>query len=289
MKRAEQKKIAEEAEIKRAREIEVANIEKARDLALSEQQKKIAVAQKTEEEAAALAKANLAKAEAVRAEEQVETARLTEIANRDKAVAVIEAQREAERQAVEIKVAAEAEKAAAEDRAAAIITQADADKQRDMLHAEGVFAVGKAEAEALQLRNTAENSISADAAALRLRLALTNQLKGIVEASTKPLEKVESIRIIDLDGFNPGAGVGRSGDGEGSGAGTADRIVGAALSHRALAPLVDSVLAEVGITEGLGALVAGRSAVLSPTTPATKAIATDVAEVLDRMKAPKKD
>jgi Uncharacterized protein conserved in bacteria len=283
---AEQKRIAEEADIARARAVEVASIEKARDLALSEQDKKIKLAEKTEAEAAATAKANLAKAEAVKAEEQVETARKTEVANRDKAIAVIQAEQEAEQEAVAVRVTAQAEKQAAEDRAAAIVQQAQAEKDRDTLRAEGIKAVGTAEAEALERRNAAENNLSEGAANLRLRLALAKELSSIVAASVKPLEKIDSIRIVDLDGFAPG-GNGAAGS-EGS-AETADRVVNAALRHRAVAPLVDNVMAEVGLLGGLNGLATGKNELLANLTPsvAGKALANDVSEILPAVKGGK--
>jgi uncharacterized membrane protein YqiK len=279
---AEQQRLTEAADIARARAIEVANIEKARDLALSEQDKKIKIAEKTEAEAAATAKANLAKAEAVKAEEQVETARKTEIANRDKAIAVIKAEQEAEQEAVGVRVTAQAEKQAAEDRAAAIVQQAKAEKDRDTLRAEGILAVGTAEAEALERRNAAENNLSEAAANLRLRLALAKELSSIVSASVKPLEKIDSIRIVDLDGFAPGAGNGQAG-GEGS-AETADRVVNAALRHRAVAPLVDNVMAEVGLLGGLNGLATGKSDILANLTPSVGAakIVSDTKELVSQ-------
>jgi uncharacterized membrane protein YqiK len=279
---AEQKRIAEEADIARARAVEVASIEMARDLALSEQDKKIKLAEKTEAEAAATAKANLAKAEAVKAEEQVETARRTEVATREKAIAVIKAEQEAEQEAVGVRVTAQAEKQAAEDRAAAIVQQAQAEKDRDALRAEGILAVGAAEAEALERRNAAENSLGDTAANLRLRLALAKELASIVSASVKPLEKIDSIRIVDLDGFAPGAGNGQAG-GEG-GAETADRVVNAALRHRAVAPLVDSVMAEVGLLGGLNGLATGKSDILANLTPSVGSakIASDAKELISQ-------
>jgi uncharacterized membrane protein YqiK len=252
---AEQQRLSEAADIARARAIEVANIEKARDLALSEQDKKIKIAEKTEAEAAATAKANAAKAEAVKAEELVETARRTEVANREKNVAVIAAQQAAEQQAVGVRVAAETEKQAAEDRAEAIRVQAQAEKERDELRAEGALAIGQSEAEALKLRNAAENSLSQDAASLRVRMALAGELRGMIEATVKPLEKIDSIRIVDLDGFNPGAASGHGGNSDG--ASSTDRLVGAALSHRVNAPIVDKILAEVGLVGGLASMVSG--------------------------------
>lgn len=284
--RTEQLRIAEEADITRARDIERANVEKTRDIALAQQDKAIQIASKSEEEAAATARANIAKAGAVKAEEQVETARKTEVANRDKAIAVIKAEEEAEQQAVSVRVTAEAEKSAAEDRASAVITLAEADKQRDVLRAEGSLAIGRATAENQTELNAAENSLSAEAANLRLRLALAKELKGIIEASTKPLESIDSIRIVDLDGFNPGGSAQAGGAGGDSGS-TTERLVNAALSHRTLAPLVDAVLGEVGLVGGLGALATGGAGVMDILTPSAvpapaAKIASDVSEILPK-------
>ena len=286
--RAEQRRIAEEADIQRDRNIEKANIEKARDLALSEQDKNIQIANKSKEEAAADASASLARAEAVKAEEQVETARKTEVANRDKAIAVIKAEEEAEQQAVAVRVTAQAEKTAAEDRAAAVITLAEADKQRDELRAVATLAVGQAEAESLRLRNEAENNISETAANLRLRLSVVKEIRAVVEASVKPLENIDSIRIMDLDGFNPGAlAMGGNGSG-GEGGSTTERLVNAALSHRVNAPLVDKMLAEVGIVGGLNSLVTNGvdlGATVTGTAPAVEPrIASDVSEILPHLR-----
>jgi uncharacterized membrane protein YqiK len=292
--RAEQQRIAEEADIQRDRNIETARIAKSRDIAISEQDKNILIANKSKEEAAAESEANLAKASAVKAEEQVETARRTEVANREKAIAVIKAEEEAEQQAVGVKVTAAAEKAAAEDRAAAIVTQAEADKRREELHAEATLAVGAAEAEALRQRNDAENSISETAANLRLRLALVAEVRGIIEAAVRPMEKIDSIRIVDLDGFAPGGnGGGAGGANGGSGGTTTERIVDAALTHRLNAPIVDQILSEVGVVGGLAGLATGRSSALdvsatvnaspAPAAP-TEKLAFDVSEILPQLK-----
>lgn len=290
--RAEQRRIAEEADIQRERNIEKAKIEKGRDIAISEQDKNILIANKSKDEAAAEAEANLAKAQAVKAAEQVQTARLTEVANREKAVAVIKAEEEAEQQAVGVKVMAAAEKSAAEDRASAVIILAEADKKRDELHAEATLAVGTAEAEALRKRNDAENSISETAANLRLRLSLVAELRGVIEASVRPMEKIDSIRIVDLDGFNSGGtGSGNGGTGGGSGTST-ERIVDAALTHRMNAPLIDQILSEVGIVGGLAGLATGRASALDvrtevndqPHTPASQSrLASDVSEILPKV------
>jgi uncharacterized membrane protein YqiK len=120
-----QQRIAMEQELKgreiaKEREVETQTVEKAKAVQLSEQDRDIAVAEKSRAQSVAKAEADRARALAAEAEEQVVTVREREVANRQKAIELIEAAREAEREAIAVRVAAEAEKAAAADRAEAI-------------------------------------------------------------------------------------------------------------------------------------------------------------------------
>lgn len=257
----EQERASEEASINRTREIEKANVAKERDIAMSRQDKNIQIAAKTKEEAAAEAEAAKARADAVKAEELVQTARATEVANRDKAIAVLKAEQEAEQEAVGIRVSAQAEKAAADDRAAAVLVGAEAEKARETLRAAAIREVGAAEAEALRAKNDAENSIEPHAADLRIRLELIRNLPKIIEATVRPLDKIESIKILDLDGFSPGASAGGAETGGGS---SPEKLVNAALSHRVQGPMIDRLLGELGLAGGLGGLLTGASDALAP-------------------------
>lgn len=76
------------------------------------------------------ARANLALAEAVSAQQNVETTRQTAEADRAKQVALIAAAQDAETKAVELTVRAKAEKEAAEMQAAAIVELAEATRKK---------------------------------------------------------------------------------------------------------------------------------------------------------------
>ena len=79
-----------------------------------------------------------------------------------------------------------------------------------------------------------------------MRIRLIDKLEGIIRESVRPLEKIEGIKILQVDGLGgsaPAAG------GEGGGNIT-DSIVNSALRYRAQAPLLDSLLKEIGITGG---------------------------------------
>jgi hypothetical protein len=58
------------------------------------------------------------------------------------------------------------------------------------------------------------------------------------------MEKIEGIRILHVDGLNG------SGSGGGSGRNATDEVIDSALRYRVQAPLIDSVLSEIGIEGG---------------------------------------
>lgn len=263
---------SQEAEITRDKAIEQANINKNRDIELAKQDVKIALHDKSKAEAAAKADSEEARAKQVKATENVETMRLTEIARREKEIAVIAAEKKAEEDSVSIRVMAAAEKAAAEDKAAAIKTATDAEVDRITKTAEANKATALAEAEGLMEKNKAENSLSSEAIALRQRLATIERLPEIIAATVKPLENIDSIRIIDAGGITGG-----SSNGAGSASGGVDALVDAALKYRTHGPLVDQVIEGLGVADDLGDLVK-TGGVLNALTSATTAPATPAAE-----------
>jgi hypothetical protein len=71
---------------------------------------------------------------------------------------------------------------------------------------------------------------------------LLDRIEGIVRESVKPMEKIEGIRILHVDGLNGGGG--SAGGGGGS---PTDEIINSALRYRVQAPMIDQVLKEIGI------------------------------------------
>ena len=84
-------KVIQTATIARDGAVQTAAIERDRTIEIARITTAVQTAQKSEEESTATAAANEARALAIRAEESVATARATEIANREKNVAVIRA------------------------------------------------------------------------------------------------------------------------------------------------------------------------------------------------------
>ena len=152
---------------------------------------------------------------------------------------MVKADENAQRSAIGLTVAAEAERQAAEDRAHAIRTLAEANALNYEVEAEGK-----------RKQNDAVNVLSLEQIAMHVKLELIRALPGIIAASVKPMERIDGIKIIQVDGLNRSGGAGGGGAEPASG-NLAEQAVSAALAYRAQQPLIDSLLREVGITEGL--------------------------------------
>lgn len=241
-------RLLEEERIKRERDVQSAEIERRKALELAEQQRAIAVAQASKSQSEAQAAADQARAKAVAEEERVFTARETEIAERRKAIELIEARKEAEREGLRLRMAAEAEKLAADDRGAAVRAQAEADADADKIRALALRVRQEIEAEGTRLMNEAQNTLSTEARLSALRMKLVEKIDSIIRESVKPMERIEGIKILQVDGLTGGGGGGTAN--EMTGGGFADSVVNSALRFRAQAPLVDQLLREIGVEGG---------------------------------------
>ena len=258
LKRIASDRDIENENILKSQHIQKAQVEQKKTIEIAEQERAIAIAEKSRAESEAKAEADKARAEAVKAEEAVITVRETQRAERQKSVELVSAKEKAEKEAIAITVAAEAEKKAANDKAEAIkiAAQAAADK---------VTIEAKAEADAqLALADAAERQYSVDAAGkrelneadnllsdaqidMKVKLALIKNLPEIIAQSVKPMENIEGIKILQVNGL---AG-GQSGSTvEGESSNLADQMTNSALRYRAQAPLVDSLMNELGIKAG---------------------------------------
>jgi uncharacterized membrane protein YqiK len=216
----------EEDRIAKEREIQGREIERRQHLEIAEQQRAIAVAGQSRAQSEAQAEADRARAKSVMEEEKVFTARDTEIAERRRQIELISARQDAER----VKTDATAE--------------ADAEKIRAM----AAKVRAEVEAEGVRLMNEARNILSPQASVSAMRMRLLEKVEGIVRESVKPMERIENIRILHVDGLGGGgANGGTTGDG---GGGMADNVVNSALRYRAQAPLVDMLLKEIGLQGG---------------------------------------
>lgn len=244
----EKTKDIETREIEKYKLIEQSRIQQQRDIEVSEQEKRIAVAAKSEEESAARARAAEAEKLKVEKEEAVITARQVAEANRRKEIEVIDARKEAERDAVGVTVQAEAEKRAAEDRSSAILIEARASADAKKLQAEADEKVYAVEAAGKQALYEAENVLRDEQIALQKSLAILKALPEIVAQAVKPLENIEGIKI--LQGYGTGNQFTAGSEGVQHQGGIAEQVTSAALNYRANAPVVDAMLRELGLVNG---------------------------------------
>jgi flotillin len=256
----------ESREIDKRTALEQARIQQQRDIEVAEQDKQIAVAEKSEAESAARAQAAGAEKDRVEKEEAVTTAREVAEANRRKEIEVIDAKKEAERDAVGITVQADAEKRAAEDKATAVLTEAKASADAKKLKAEADEKIYAVEAAGKKALYEAENTLRDEQIELQKSLAILKTLPEMIANSVKPLENIDGIKI--LQGYGNSNAVMGTNEASGSG-GIAEQITSAALNYRANAPMIDSMLQELGLVNKesgtLNDLIMGKHSLIDDT------------------------
>lgn len=183
------------ADIARELAIREAEISQDRALQIAEQERQIQISAKSQEESRARAEADTARAEAVKAEEAIQTARQMADAERRKAVALLAAQQDAETAATRARIAAESDKATAKDRKDAKREEADAMKY---------LKLAEVEAEAARIK--AENARSEALMAMEMEKMRLDAMPGIVAEMVKPAERIDSISINQVSGLGQGSG-----------------------------------------------------------------------------------
>lgn len=250
----------EAARVARTRTIQIAEAEAARDLELAGQDQRIKVAAKSQEESEARAAADRARATATEATQAVITVEATARAEREQRVAVIAAETKAQESAAGIRIRAEAELAAADSQAKAKERLADAAAKQYEVDAEGQRQL-----------NEAANTQSPEQAALMIRLKLIEQLPAILEQMGKPIEKIDSFRVVHMNG---GLGGQASGvvDGEQLGNGSGNlptQMTDALLNYQMQVPLVKELGKELGLdlSRGMNGILDSVSHADAPEAP----------------------
>ena len=228
----DQEKQIKERELKIEQEIERVEVEKEITILEYERKESVMRAQMQRIMAETWMETDKIKALAATAAEQVETAKEKEIAERNKLVEVISADKEAERHRIIATGTADAEK-----------IEAAAAKTRYAIEAAGKKAL-----------NEAANLLSNDQVSLQVKQQIVNQLPSIIRESVRPIENIEGIKILHVDGLTGQSGRGGGSNGNGNGNGKseslADQVVDSALRYKAQAPLIESLLKEVGLAGG---------------------------------------
>jgi uncharacterized membrane protein YqiK len=266
-----------EKEIAQEIAVQTAEIERQKQTNLAEQERDIALAVKSREQSAAAVEASKARLSAIKAEEQVTTARQVEVAERQKAIELIEALKKAEREAIGITTQAEARKKAAVEQAETVRiistgeaekvkTAAEAEAEAEMVRSKAAKTRYSVEAEGKRTLHEAENILDPSMIAMRIKMAIIEHLPEIIRESVKPMESIEGIKILHVEGLNTGTISGGAVPAEGESAvrtdaNLADQVVNAALRYRGQAPLLDAILKEIGIT---GSDIKGFTEALKP-------------------------
>jgi uncharacterized membrane protein YqiK len=250
-------------EIELERKTEMLRAEQRKQVEIARQDAQIAIATKSREQSEADAEANLARAEAVKAEEGVTTARELAVAERDKGIQLIDARKEAEQKAIAITVAATAEKSAAVDRAEAITVEARAKQAAAMAEAEGKRAI-----------NEALNTLSAAQVDLQVRTLLLQQLPAVIEQAVRPMEKIDSIRIFQVNGMPGQAGSSSEGHSGQAGATFPEQVMNSALQYQLAKPIVDAVMKDAGLSnDGITGISQALSGMLQKPAASSEAAA----------------
>ncbi len=247
----EKARIASERQLKQdrieqERDIEAMEIERRKLIELAEHQRTIAVAESSEAETAARAKADEVRASDITAEEAIFTTREKAQAERKKQVELILTALDVEKDQLRQQTRVATEKAVAAERADIARIEADAFKVSEETRSKAYQIRNQVESEGVRLMAEANNIPSPEARVSALRLRLLEKLDAIIRESVKPMEKIEGIKVVHLDGLTVPAGGGVS-DSEG---GLTDRLVSSALRYRAQAPILDHLLGEIGIDAG---------------------------------------
>jgi len=236
-----QQRVIEITRIENDQQAQASEIQKRKNLELEEKNRELEVIAKTVEVLNALKTKDHARAQAVVAEEQVLSAQEVEVAERDKKLQLINAEKEGESEAIQITTLARAEKEAAQEREQAEKHTSLASKLRYEIDAAGKLML-----------NEAENVRSDESRQSDLRMELARNLDSIIREAVKPMENIDDIKIYELNGmpgFNSNSAnpdfVGPNPNG---GGGLPENVVNAAMRYRAQVPFIDHLLDEIGMS-----------------------------------------
>ena len=99
---------------------------------------------------------------------------------------------------------------------------------------------------------------------MKVKLAIVEHLQEIIRESVRPMEQIDGIKIVQVDGLTGNGGNGGGGNSAGETSGVpgggslADQVVASALRYRSQAPIIDALMKEVGLdNQDLDGLVDG--------------------------------
>jgi uncharacterized membrane protein YqiK len=252
--RIKSEQLIEQVRIHKEQELQTSELARRTALDLAEQRRTIAVAEQSKAQSEAQTAADTARALAVSAEEAVYTVRETAAAERKKAIELILAAQAGEKEALRLHIAVNAELDAASARGEAVRAHAQSDADADGIRAQAFRIRAEIEAQAARWMNESHNSLSEEARQSLFRQKLLDKVEGIIRESVKPMQNIEGIKILSVNGLAIGSDGAQGASSENTAVQTnpnlSEQVVNSALRFRAQAPLVDSLLKEIGVTPG---------------------------------------
>lgn len=223
--------------------VERFEIEQRREVEIVDKERLIAVINKSIEEAVARAEAAKVEKTVSKLTAEIDSARALEVADRTKRVELLEASSKVEREAMRVVSQAEADRQAEEQRAEAEIAAAKAAEVRYEKEADGARKL-----------NEAENLRSEESRRSAIYEELVRTLPTIIRETVRPMENIESIKILQVDGVpginSPSEVLGQEGGAEGGGGGSGnmtDRVANSAMKYRTQVAFVDGLMKDLGL------------------------------------------
>jgi uncharacterized membrane protein YqiK len=252
VERARKEQVEQAAAIGKQKVVEAAQVDKDRTIEAALVDKQITLTLKAKESAEADADKATALALKEKADQEVITVGQVAEAERQKQVAIVAAQREAEQQKIaaeveaykkklEAEAVAAAQRAAAEGAAQAVKIRATAEAEAAEKQAVSITRLAEAnreaglkEAEVLRQKNAAANSKSKEILLQEAILTLVQGAPAMLRELVKPAEKIGEIKVLQLGGALGGGG---GSNGNGASAGAQMPLLGGALG-----PITKSII-----------------------------------------------
>ena len=196
----EMEKSIRASDIRREEEISKAEIAQRLAVETAEQQRNITLRKQSMDEAKAEAAASGARAEAVKAAEDVETAKAIAAAERGRSLDLISAEKESQVHGLRKQHAADTEADTMVKLAGARLKAAQSDADAEKVRLSAMAEEMAMKADNARAMNEAENAMSPEVIDLARDKARLEALPKIVEQMVRPAEKIDSIKIHHITG-----------------------------------------------------------------------------------------